>query len=152
METFNQLLAEWGYWGMLLSAFVAGSILPFSSEAVLVLVLRAGLDPVGCIAAATVGNTLGGATCYWVGSCGRTEWIRRLGVSERSLAKAQRFLAGRGALMGFFGFLPTIGIAIIVLLGLMHADRWITLSSMAVGKLLRYIAIWATVQGLIHLF
>lgn len=48
---------------------------------------------------------------------GRTEWITRLGVSTRQLARARKFLAGRGALMGFFAFLPTIGEALAIVLG-----------------------------------
>ena len=86
METFTQLLAEWGYWGLLLSALIAGSIVPFGSEAVLVVLLGVGADPVLCLIAASVGNTLGGMTCYWIGTLGRTEWIAKLGVSTRQLA------------------------------------------------------------------
>ena len=76
-----------------------------------------GLDPVGCVVAAALGNTLGGMTCYWIGTLGKTEWITRLGVSTRQLARARKFLSGRGALMAFFAFLPTIGEAIAIVLG-----------------------------------
>lgn len=152
LDTLTRLLVDWGYWGLLLSAFVAGSILPFSSEAVLILLVRMGLDPVWCLAAAAVGNTLGGMSCYWIGTLGRSEWIERLGVSEKQLAKARKILSGRGALMGFFGFLPYVGEAIAIVLGLMHANRWLTAGSMFVGKLLRYIVILATFQGAASLF
>ena len=33
LDTATQLCIDWGYWGLFLSAFVAGSIVPFSSEA-----------------------------------------------------------------------------------------------------------------------
>ena len=36
LDTATQLCIDWGYWGLFLSAFVAGSIVPFSSEAVMV--------------------------------------------------------------------------------------------------------------------
>ena len=36
-------LVEWGYWGMLVAAFLAGSFFPFSSEAVMIGLLAAGL-------------------------------------------------------------------------------------------------------------
>lgn len=152
MDTIVQLLVDWGYWGLFLSAFIAGSLLPFSSEAVLLVLVRLGLDPVWCLAAAAAGNTLGGMTCYWVGSLGRMEWIGRLGVSERQLDRARRFLAGRGALMGFFGFLPAIGEAVAVVLGLMRSNVWITAGAMFVGKALRYIVILATFEGALSLF
>lgn len=152
METITQFCIDWGYWGLFLSAFVAGSILPFSSEAVMVVLVRMGLDPVGCVAAASLGNTLGGMTCYWIGTLGRTEWITRLGVSTRQLARARKFLSGRGALMAFFAFLPTIGEAIAIVLGLMRSNVWLTCAAMLAGKTLRYIVILASVEGVLSLF
>ena len=151
MEAITEFLIDWGYWGLFLSAFIAGSILPFSSEAVMVVLVRMGLDPVGCVAAAALGNTLGGMTCYWIGTLGRTEWITRLGVSTRQLARARKFLAVRGALMAFFAFLPTIGEAIAIVLGLMRSNVWITTLAMFAGKALRYVAVLYAVQGAISL-
>jgi len=152
METLTQLLAEWGYWGLFLSALAAGSILPFSSEAVLALLIGAGAQPLGCLAAATAGNTLGGMTCYWLGRSGRPEWIAKLGIAPRKLARARKFLAGRGAAMGFFGFLPVIGEAIAVMLGLMRANPWLTAGSMLAGKTLRYVVILLSYESIALLF
>ena len=151
MESLVQLLIDWGYWGLFFAAVLAGSLLPFCSEAVLVVLLRLGLDPVGCVAAATAGNTLGGMTCYWIGRLGRPAWIARLGVSEARLERARRFLAGRGALMGFFAFLPGIGGAIAVVLGLMRSNPWLTAAAMCTGKALRYGAIAAGAEGIASL-
>ena len=152
MVAVTQCLIDGGYWGLFLSAFIAGSVLPFSSEAVMVVLVRMGLDPVGCVAAAALGNTLGGMTCYWIGTLGRTEWITRIGVSTRQLARARKFLSGRGALMAFFSFLPTIGEAIAIVLGLMRSNIYLTAGSMLVGKTLRYIVILASFEGVVSLF
>lgn len=152
MEAIVQFLTDWGYPGLFLSALVAGSILPFSSEAVMIVLVRMGLDPVWCIVAASLGNTLGGMTCYWIGSLGKAEWIVKLGVTTRQLARARKFLAGRGALMAFFAFLPTIGEAIAIVLGLMRSNVWLTSSSMLAGKALRYIVVLASVEGALSLF
>ncbi len=152
MDVFSQILADWGYWGLFLAAFVAGSILPFSSEAVMAVLLGMGADPVGCLAAASAGNTLGGMTCYWIGTLGRREWIAKLGVSTRQLARARKFMAGRGAAMGFFGFLPLIGEAIAVVLGLMRANPWVVCGAMLVGKALRYASILLSYEGIVSLF
>lgn len=141
MEAFTEFMLDWGYWGLLLSAFVAGSIFPMSSEAVLLGLLALGLHPVGCVLAASVGNTLGGMTCYWIGTLGKTEWITRLGIRQEQLDNAGRFLGGRGAWMAFFSFLPTIGEAIAVVLGLMQSNRTITLVAMLLGKAARYTVI-----------
>lgn len=152
LESLMQFFVDWGYWGLFLSAFAAGSILPFSSEAVLIVLVRMGLDPMGCLLVASAGNTLGGMTCYWLGSLGKPAWIEKLGISEKQLSRAQRFLAGRGALMGFFAFLPYIGEAVALCLGLMRSNPWITGGAMFVGKLVRYIAIWAAFEGTASLF
>ena len=50
-------------------------------------------------------------------------------------------MAGRGAWMGFFAFLPVLGSAITIVLGLMRANIPISLTSMAIGKFLRYVAL-----------
>ena len=153
MDAILQFLIDWGYWGLFLGSFIAGSVLPFSSEAVLAACVGPlGLDPVISIAAATAGNVAGGMTCYWIGTLGKTEWITRLGVSTRQLARARKFLSGRGALMAFFAFLPTIGEAIAIVLGLMRSNVWLTGGAMLAGKTLRYIVVLATFRGALSLF
>ena len=132
-------LVDWGYWGMLVAAFLAGSFFPFSSEAVMVGLQAAGLDPLSLVIYGTIGNVLGSLFNYGVGRMGKLEWIERyLHVKRESLDKAQRFVGGRGAWMGFFAFLPILGSAITILLGLMKANFAITLFSVSVGKFLRY--------------
>lgn len=153
MESLIELFVEWGYVGLFLSAFVAGSVVPFSSEAVMVVLTGMGLNPFGCLVAATAGNTLGGMTCYWIGMAGKREWITRyLGVSDEKLARAERFLAGRGAMMGFFAFLPYVGEAIAVVLGLMRSNMALTALSMTIGKALRYAAVLGLFEGIAALF
>lgn len=139
MDVIIEFLTEYGYLGMLASAFLAGSFLPFSSEAVMLGLLATGLDPWGLILYGTAGNVLGGLLNYGVGRMGRLNWIEKyLHVKKKDLDKAQRFMAGRGAWMGFFAFLPILGSAITILLGLMRANMVISTTSMAIGKFMRY--------------
>lgn len=139
MDFIVNLLIDYGYIGMLLSACLAGSFLPFSSEAVMVGLLAAGLDPWGLIIYGTAGNVMGGMINYGIGRMGKMVWIERyLHVKKKDLDKAERFMAGHGAWMGFFAFLPILGSAITIALGLMRANIPITLTSMTIGKLLRY--------------
>lgn len=153
MDSIVQFFVDWGYWGLFLSAFIAGSILPFGSEAVLVILVGMGLDPVKCLIAASAGNTLGGMTCYWIGTAGKREWIRRyMRIDERQIARAERFLKGRGAVMGFFAFLPYIGEAIAVLLGFMRSNVLLVSVSMFAGKALRYAVVLGLFEGAASLF
>lgn len=140
MDAILSYLVDWGYWGMLLSAFLAGSFFPFSSEAVMVGLQAAGLEPLPLVIYGTIGNVLGSMFNYGVGRMGRLDWIERyLHVKKESLDKAQRFVGGRGAWMGFFAFLPILGSAITILLGLMKANIVISITSISIGKLLRYL-------------
>ena len=140
MEIITTFLISYGYWGMLIAAFVAGSFFPFSSEAVMVGLMAAGLDPIGLIVYGTIGNVLGSCFNYGVGRMGRLEWIEKyLHVKKESIDKATRFMGGRGAWMGFFAFLPILGSGIAIALGLMRANIVISLVSISIGKLLRYV-------------
>ena len=144
MDAISELLMQYGYWGMLISAFTAGSFFPFSSEAVMFGLMAAGLDPFTLAIYGTIGNVLGSLVNYGIGMMGKMEWIERyLHVSKKDLDKAERFMAGRGAWMGFFAFVPIIGSAITIVLGLMRANLLITTISITLGKIVRYaILIW----------
>ena len=67
IETVSQILIDWGYPGLFISALLAGSIVPFSSEIVLLGLVKLGLDPTLCLISASLGNTAGGMTCYYMG-------------------------------------------------------------------------------------
>ncbi len=140
MDFITALLTEYGYGGMLIASFLAGSFFPFSSEAVMVALLAADLDPMLLIAYGTAGNVAGGMFNYAVGRQGRLEWIEKyLHVKSKDLERAERFMAGHGAWMGFFAFLPILGSAITIALGLMRANITISFVSITLGKFLRYL-------------
>lgn len=144
MEYLVDILTSYGYWGMLFAAFLAGSFIPFSSEAVMIGLMAAGLNPTALLVYGSIGNVSGSLLNYFVGRMGKAEWIERyLHVTDKNMQKAQRFLAGHGAWMGFFAFIPIIGNAITIALGLMRANFPITLTSIAVGKILRYLLLLA---------
>ena len=148
IDTLIQLLIDWGYPGLFISSFLAGSIVPFSSELVMAATLAVGLSPFWIVVVVTLGNTAGGMTCYYMGHLGRMDWIEKyFGVKHEKLEKTRRFLQGKGALMGFFAFLPFVGEAIAIALGLMRSHVGLTTASMFVGKLLRYLVMLWAVQG-----
>lgn len=142
MEFIINFLTHYGYWGMLLAAFLAGSFFPFSSEAVMVGLMATGLDPWILMIYGTIGNVLGSIVNYCVGRMGKMEWVEKyLHVKKKDLDKAHRFLAGRGAWMGFFAFLPVLGSAITIALGLMRSNIVITFIAITLGKIFRYIVL-----------
>ena len=53
-------------------------------------------------------------------------------------------MGGRGAWMGFFAFLPILGSAITIVLGLTRANIALSVLSITIGKVLRYaVLIWS---------
>lgn len=125
---------------MLIAAFLAGSVFPFSSEAIMLALLAAGLEPVQLIVFGSIGNVMGSMFNYGVGRMGKTEWFERyLRISKKNMDRAKRFMGDRGALMGFFAFLPVLGSAITVLLGLMRANMPLSILCITIGKVLRYV-------------
>lgn len=142
MDAFIDLLTSYGYTGMLLAAFLAGSFFPFSSELVMAGLMATGLDPWQLMIYGTIGNVLGSIFNYCVGRTGKLEWIEKyLHVKKADIDKAERFMKGRGAWMGFFAFLPVLGSAITIALGFMRANVVITFVSITLGKILRYLIV-----------
>ncbi len=148
MDAIVDFFIEWGYIGLFISALLAGSILPFSSEVVLTVLVQMGSDPVICLISASIGNTLGGVLCYWMGYMGKMEWIERwLKIDKEKMAKVERFVRRWGAWIGLFGVLPGVGEVIIVLLGLMRSNVYITTIMMFIGKFLRYLMLIYAIEG-----
>ena len=85
-------------------------------------------------------HSVGGMTCYYMGRLGKISWIEKyFKVKKEKVDKMVKFLQGKGALMAFFTFLPAIGEVIAIALGFMRSNTWLTIVSMFVGKLIRYI-------------
>ena len=154
LETLIHFFTQWGYFGLFIGSFLAGSIIPFSSEALVVACVGAlHMPPLTCLFVALAGNVSGGMTCYYLGHLGKIEWIEKYAhVSQEKLDRTLGFMKNRGAWMGFFAFIPMLGTAISVALGYVRSNVWIVLLTMTLGKLLRYAAIiWGSLK-LIDLF
>lgn len=147
------LLIQYGYIGVFIAAFLAATILPFSSEVVMSGVLLAGADQWLVILSATLGNVLGGMSCYWLGLLGKQEWITKyLKLDPEKLEKWTKWLQGRGAWMAFWVFLPGVGDFFAVALGLLRANPWAVLFFMTAGKFLRYVVLAEGIDFLGSLF
>ncbi|MBR0272960.1 MAG: DedA family protein [Bacteroidaceae bacterium] len=139
MSTILAILESWGYWGMFVAAFIAGSVFPLSSEVVLTALMLAGLDPWHLFIAASIGNTGGSMFNYGIGTLGKMEWIERyLHVEPQKMQRAQLWIQRYGVWMGLFSSLPFIGSVIAVTLGFVRANPWLSFLTIAIGKVFRY--------------
>lgn len=155
MDAVIEFLINWGYLGMFLSALLAGSIVPFSSEAVLAALLHpsTGLSPAICIIVASIGNLLGSLTCYWMGHLGKMDWlVKYFHMKPEKIERMRNYLNGKSAIMAFFAFLPVIGSIIAVALGFLRSNIWVVSVSMLIGKFLRYLAVAFAAQGVFSFF
>jgi len=141
-------LFEYGYWGLFLASFLAATILPFSSEAILSLFVYSGYDVSVTIAIASLGNWLGGMLTYYLGYLGKWEWIEKfLRINQAKAEKTKLFLQNKGSALAFFAFLPIVGDIIPLGLGLLRSNPIWTALFMGTGKLCRYIVwAWFTMQ------
>ncbi len=139
---------EYGYWGMCIISFLSGSILPFTSDVLMLSFLGMGMSPIWLVVSATVGNTLGGVTCYYMGGLAKGNWFSKFfSVSPEKARKAEIYIQKYGYWAAFFSFVAIIGEAIIVLLGSMRATWWKVFLVMMLGKLIRYMAIALSYEG-----
>ena len=133
------ILISYGYIGVFIASFLAATVLPFSSEVVLTGVLLAGGSYWPCMVAATLGNTLGGMTCYALGRLGKIEWIKKyLRLDITRLQRVQHWIEDRGSWTAFFVFTPGVGDFIAVALGFLRARIGPVIFWMRIGKALRY--------------
>lgn len=134
MFTFSP---EQGLWGLFASAFISATILPGSSEMVLIGLISKYPDTVwNAVAVATVGNTLGGLTSYWLGRLFPNK------VERRALAWVRRY----GAWSLLLSWVPLIGDALCIAAGWLRFNVWLCTLLMAIGKLFRYVVVaggWA---------
>jgi len=133
METL--LSPEGGLAGVLIAGFLAATVVPFSSEAVLFGYLHLHPEHAAlAVALATVGNTAGGMTTYFIG---------RLVPERKPDTKALAWLKRYGAPATFFAWLPLVGDALCAAAGWLRVNWVAALGFMAAGRLARYLAVAA---------
>jgi len=140
---------EYGLFGLFLASFLAATVLPFSSEALLTLLIANHFEVGSCIAVATLGNWLGGMSSLFIGYLGKWEWIEKyLRVKKTTIEAWHNRLYKRGALFAFFSWLPFVGDIFAIGLGVLRTNWMITAVAMLAGKFLRYL-VWGYLSGMI---
>ncbi|NCF35917.1 MAG: DedA family protein [Gammaproteobacteria bacterium] len=124
------------------SAFLAATILPFSSELLLFAMLRDGGDPLLLVIIATLGNTLGAVVNWLLGVyLLRFQDRRWFYFSRDQIARAQRWYRRYGFWSLLFAWMPLGGDALTLIAGIMKLRLWLFLALVGSGKGLRYILV-----------
>ena len=123
-----------GLAGLAVSSFVSATLLPGASEVVLFALLREHPSLIWtAVATATVGNTLGGMTSYFLG---------RL-VPDRKVPRGIAWVRRWGVLALLASWLPVVGDALCVGAGWLRLNPWLSVASIGAGKLARYLVVAA---------
>ncbi|WP_046561156.1 YqaA family protein [Kangiella geojedonensis] len=137
-----EFLADYGYLGLFISAFLAATILPLSSELVLTGLLLNGLSPAKLLLVATLGNVLGSLTNYglgfWASKAVVQKWLR---MSEPEFEKAEGRFNKYGLTALLFAWVPIIGDPLTVIAGILRVNLLWFVILVTAGKFLRYFVV-----------
>ena len=133
----EELLLEYGLYGLFVLSFLAATVFPVASEAGLVALIMAGADPVACVTVATLGNTLGSVTTWAVGRWGSQAFLTRM-LRLRDAERARAIFARYGAWSLLLAWAPVIGDPLCVVAGLFGLPLGRFIAPVLLGKLARY--------------
>lgn len=130
------LSPEGGLVGVFVASFLAATVVPFSSEAVLLGYLRLYPEQAAlAVALATVGNTAGGMTTYLLGR------LIPASTAEKLNPRAIRWIGQYGSPVLVLAWLPVLGDALCAAAGWLRMHWLAALGFMALGRLLRYLVV-----------
>jgi membrane protein YqaA with SNARE-associated domain len=119
-------------WTLFGSSFLAATLLPGGSEAVLFAVLK--LHPEQywpALGVATLGNTLGGMSSYLIGRV----------IPQRKDLRGLQAVQKYGSPSLLLSWVPILGDPLCVAAGWLRINPWLAALFMAVGKFARYVVI-----------
>ncbi len=131
----------WVYLSLFVSCFLSATILPFASEIGLAGVIASGYDPITSVGVATIGNSLGGLTNYYLGKFGKFLWMKKGEAADKKQNKLKQYVTKYGSLCALLSWVPVFGDPLLVMLGFMKIRLLPVVIYMVIGKLIRYIVI-----------
>ncbi|HWK65933.1 MAG TPA: YqaA family protein [Rhizobiaceae bacterium] len=138
------------YGGLFAAAFLAATVLPAQSEALLSGLLLSGAYPVSSLlAVASLGNILGSVVNWLLGR--GIQHFQEKGwfpAGEASLDRASRWYRRYGRWSLLLSWVPVVGDPLTVVAGVLREPFWSFLTLVAVAKIGRYAVLSALVLGL----
>lgn len=146
-------ILTWGYPGLALCGFIAGSCIPMSSEAALSGAIALGWPLWPSLLWVFVGNWFGATTNYLIGRYATLDWIEHwIKVKKTKVSYMQHFLHGKGIWLALVSFFPTLGNVLVICYGISHTPFWKVGTLMAIGRFVRYYVWYLITAGVIDIF
>lgn len=134
------------YLSLFAAAFLAATILPFSSEVALTAALLAGQQHwLALVAVASLGNVLGSLVNWGLGRALAAGASHRLKIDPQTLQRARNWYGRYGRWSLLLSWVPVIGDPLTVAAGFMREPLWIFTLLVAIAKTGRYLAVAAVV-------
>jgi membrane protein YqaA with SNARE-associated domain len=131
-----------GLLAVFLIALVSATLLPMGSEFAVIGLIKLNPDLFWpTILVATIGNTIGGASSWWVGYAAEVLYERI--QSKRFESRAVTWLNKFGPKACLLSWLPGVGDPLCAVAGLLKMPFWPCAVYMAIGKFLRYVVMTA---------
>lgn len=135
---------EWlinlGYAGLFIGTFIAGTVLPLSSDALLLGLLAAGGNVWICLITASLGNWAGSVLSYAIGWMGKWEWLEKFfKVKREKLEKQKKIIDKYGVWIALFPWIPIVGTLSVIALGFYKVKPKTTVLLLMIGCTLRFL-------------
>ena len=131
-------------WGLFVSAFISSTIAPGGSEAVLAYMVSEQLHPVMLmVVIATIGNTLGALTTWWLGHLTAKKYPAEELLDSKK-QKSLRWVKRWGVWSLLLSWLPIVGDGLCFAGGWLKLPLFVSTLLICIGKFLRYlfVAYW----------
>ncbi len=130
-----------GLLGLFISAFISSTIAPGGSEAVLAYMVNNQQHAVAyLVAVATLGNTLGALSTWWLGVWAAKKYPAETLLSDKQ-RKSLQTVRHWGSWALLFSWLPLVGDGLCFAGGWLRLSLFSSLLAIFFGKVLRYIAV-----------
>ena len=139
MATPDLFLLNFGYLGLFISSYLAATILPFSTAALVLAMPALGFSPWLVGTTAVAGAFLGALTMYLLAYYGgEIVFERYIKVEPDKLAKGKRWFEKWGTPALLFSALPFVGDALVATAGLLRVRLPLFSFWLIVGRVIQY--------------
>ena len=134
-----EFLADYGLIGLFLAAFFAATILPFSSEALLLLLIDQQGTWIIPLLFASSGNILGSMVNYFMGYYGdKLLFYKIFRMKESTVSRAKQRFQKYGVYSLLFAWVPVVGDPLTVAAGAFRIKFVVFILLVSLGKVGRY--------------
>ncbi|MBL7960676.1 DedA family protein [bacterium] len=140
VSIYEHLISSYGSLGVFFLSFLAATILPFSSELILLTGIKTGVPQESALIAASLGNCLGCLLNYGIGFWFAEKTQAKL-ISSKVGLFAVKWMKDYGTWSLLGSWLPVIGDPLTIVGGLIKVPLWKFILIVFTLRILRYVAV-----------